>query len=80
MFKNLNWKTPVLDLMLLMSAANLTIFYDRYEYQNNTGYMEYSGPGMEYWRFMIAAFLVLVAIKAGSLIFFAMKDKKSGRK
>ncbi|MDR2098576.1 MAG: hypothetical protein LBO78_00940 [Rickettsiales bacterium] len=79
MFKNWNWKTPVLDLMLLMVTANLTIFYDDYV-ERSGDYWVHSGHGEEYWYCMIAAFFVLSAIKIGSLAFFAAKEKKAGGK
>jgi hypothetical protein len=76
MFKNWNWKTPVLDLILLMVAANLTIFYENYE-EIGPDY-RISSPGSDYWSYMVAAFVALCIIKAGTLAFFAAEDRKAG--
>jgi hypothetical protein len=55
-----NWKTPLLDIVIVLLVANLTVFYD-------------DTLCSRYWMYVIAALGLSLVIKSASLAYFARK-------
>ena len=53
-----NWKTPLLDVVIVLLVANLTVFYD-------------DSLCPAYWNYVLGALGAALAVKIGSLFYFA---------
>ena len=55
-----DWKTPLLDIVIVLLVANLTVFYD-----------DTMNP--EYWRCVVYSLAAALAFKAASMAYFARR-------
>ncbi|MDR1476900.1 MAG: hypothetical protein LBI17_02100 [Rickettsiales bacterium] len=55
-----NWKTPLLDIVIVLLVANLTVFYD-------------DAICPRYWSYVMYSLAAALLVKAGSLAYLAKK-------